>query len=218
MSTASSALTSTTTAAAAAAGEGGVELATLGATAGATLAAEEVGIEAAIASGAAAGGLATSELGPLALGGAAVGALTGLVVGLTSGGGGKGVTTTSADYLKMKEEQLARERELYPVDKEAEAEREAALARQRAEYLDATAREQAALYDEQTYLPEYNVAPQTTATWTRFFTEKVAANEPDADVNTRVPELLQAAQARDLVADAPPPPPPPVNSTKLVNV
>ena len=102
----------------------------------------------------------------------------------------------------MKQEQLAREKELYPVDKEAEAEREAELARQRAEYLDATAREQAALYDEQTYLPEYNIAPQTTATWTRYFTEQIKANEPDADVSTRVPELLQAARDQNLVAEA----------------
>ena len=206
VSTASSALAGTTaTTAVAAAGEGGFELATLGAAGATTLAEEVVGIEAAIASGATAGGVMTSEFGPLALGGAAVGALTGLVVGLTSGGGGGGYTTTSADSLEMKEKQLAREKELYPVDKEAEARKEAELARQRAEYLDATAREQAALYDEQTYLPEYNIAPQSTETWTRYFTEQIEANEPDADATKRIPELLQAARDQNLVADAPPP-------------
>ena len=58
----------------------GVEMTALGA--GAAVAAEEVGVGAAVAAGAAAGGLGLSELGPLALGGVAIGAGIGLVSGL----------------------------------------------------------------------------------------------------------------------------------------
>ena len=83
VSTATSALTT-----GAATTEAGVELTTLGevaATVAAETAVEEVGIEAAIAAGAAAGGMATSELGPLAIGGAVIGALAGLAIGLSKG-------------------------------------------------------------------------------------------------------------------------------------
>ena len=66
-----------TAATAATAAAEGVEMAAIGA-----VAAEEATIGEAVAAGAAAGALSTSELGPLAIGGAAIGAGIGLVTGI----------------------------------------------------------------------------------------------------------------------------------------
>ena len=102
---AASAADAATTALAPAAGVSvteGMEMATVGAAA----AAEEVGIESAIAAGAAAGGLGMSELGPLALGGAVLGAGVGALSYAL--GGQQTVTTTSDDVPDLPSEYTER--------------------------------------------------------------------------------------------------------------
>ena len=179
----------------------GVEMVSMGgaetAAAIATDAAIGEGIEAAITAGALAGGGLTAELGPLAVVGAGLGAATGLIVALSHH---TQEVHTSADYqreeAKRRQEEAEKNKE---ANREAEAEYEDSVRSMRADYIKYTQMEKDAMYDQETYLPTYNVGPQPKDVWEQFFTEQLAKNEPDADVDTRMPQLLTGAQSAGLV-------------------
>jgi hypothetical protein len=88
-------------------------------------------------------------------------------------------------------------------NQEAEAKYEDSVRSERADYIKYTQMEKDAMYDADTYIPEYDVAPQSKQVWEHYFAEQLAKNEPDADTSIRMIQLVKHAQAQNLVSDAP---------------